>query len=389
MFIRGLVFIIFIVSQWTGIVGASEEGGGLQVEGAFTAVFQGTAGNSGAFGGDRGYATLQTDLVMGTSVWKTPNTQSSFLLNVAIQRGDGLTAGSTLVPLFTSPNGTASGTNNTVQGFVDPDAVNFKVARYQLVIFRGGLPRFRFSVGQLDLTEDFDDNDFAGDESFQFLAPIFNFNLGVDWGGQANFYGPGVVVSYMPDQFSSITFGYYQGRGRFEDVLSQPFLIGQGAIRLRFFGLPGDYRVYVWQRITPHALQSDLTQTRSRNTGVGFSINQKLSGAMGVWARFGAQDARVSQFDLSGSMGFEWVGPFITIRPYDVWGIGYGITSGGGQYKRRTGFNREEHYVETYYRFVITDAFHVSPDLQFINNPAGDPNVNSVWVFGSRITVLF
>ncbi len=215
MFIRGLILIILIVSQWTGIVGASE-GDGLQVEGAFTAVFQGTAGNSGAFGGDRGYATLQTDLVMGTSVWKTPNTQSSFLLNVAIQRGDGLTAGSTLVPLFTSPNGTASGTNNTVQGFVDPDAVNFKVARYQLVIFRGGLPRFRFSVGQLDLTEDFEDNSFAGDESFQFLAPKFNFNLGVDWGGQANFYGPGMVVSYIPNQFSSITFGYYQGRGRFE-----------------------------------------------------------------------------------------------------------------------------------------------------------------------------
>jgi len=150
----------------------------------FVATFQGTAGNSGAFGGDRGTATIHTDLVMGTSVWNTPNTQSSFLLNVAIQRGDGLTPGSTFVPLFTSPNGTASGTNNTVQGFADPDAVNFKVARYQLLIFRGGLPRFRFSVGQLDLTEDFDDNAFAGDESFQFLAPIFNFNLGVDWGGK-------------------------------------------------------------------------------------------------------------------------------------------------------------------------------------------------------------
>jgi len=185
MFIRGLVLIMFVVSQWTGIVGASEGGGaGFQVEGAFTAVFQGTAGNSGAFGGDRGDATLQTDLVMGTSVWKTPTTQSSFLLNVAIQRGDGLTPGSTFVPLFTSPNGTASGTNNTVQGFFNPDAVNFKVARYQLVVFRGGLQKFRFSVGQLDLTEDFDDNAFAGDETFQFLAPIFNFNLGVDWGGK-------------------------------------------------------------------------------------------------------------------------------------------------------------------------------------------------------------
>jgi len=92
-------------------------------------------------------------------VWNTPNTQSSFLLNVAIQRGDGLTPGSTFVPLFTSPNGTASGTNNAVQGFSDPDAVNFKVARYQLMIFSNGLRRAGLSVGQLDLTEDFDDDD--------------------------------------------------------------------------------------------------------------------------------------------------------------------------------------------------------------------------------------
>jgi len=390
MFIRGLVIVIIMFGSWAGEAqGTEEESEGLQVEGAFTAVFQGTLGNSGVFGGDRADATIHTDLVMGTSVWNTPDTQSSFLLNVAIQRGDGLTPGSTFVPLFTSPNGTASGTNNAVQGFSDPDAVNFKVARYQLMIFSNGLRRAGLSVGQLDLTEDFDDNAFAGDETFQFLAPIFNFNLAVDWGGQANFYGPGLVVSYYPNQFSEFTVGYYQGRGRFEDVLSQPFLIGQGAIRVRPFGLPGNYRAYVWQRITPHATQSDLTKTRSRNSGVGFSIDQKLSGAMGVWARFGAQDARVSEFDLSGSMGFEFVGPFLDSRPYDVFGLGYAISRGGDQYQKRTGLNREEHYVEAYYRMVFTGVFHVSPDIQYIHNPAGNGNVNPVWVYGTRMTVLF
>jgi high affinity Mn2+ porin len=367
---------------------AAEPLEGFRTSGAFTGILQGTIGNPKQFRGDRPQGTLSTDLFVETPVVSMPDSVSLFFLNVGVQKGKGLTPGNSLPTLFQSPNGQFTGPNNDVQNFREENAVNFKEARYEYHHFVGGIRRFRLVVGQLDLTKDFDTNQFANDQAFQFLAPIFNNSIAIDWGGQANFFGPGIVASYYPTPFVGFSAGYYQGEGIFEDLVNHPFMIVEGDVRVRPFGLLGNYRVYAWERDTLHPTQRDLTVFRSRNRGAGLSFDQKVSGSLGVWTRFGVQDARVSQFDKSASIGVEWVGP-LESRLNDVWGSGYGVTVVSSQYRARTGFNEVEHYLETYYRIVTHKNFHVSPDLQYIINPGGNGAERSVFIYGVRLHVNF
>ena len=43
---------------------------------------------------------------------------------------------------------------------------------------------------------------------------------------------------------------------------------------------------------------------------------------------------------------------------------------------------------ELYYRFAITHALYLTPDLQFISNPAGDSNADFTVVLGLRLRIL-
>jgi porin len=40
--------------------------------------------------------------------------------------------------------------------------------------------------------------------------------------------------------------------------------------------------------------------------------------------------------------------------------------------------------LEFFYRMKLTTNFTVTPDIQFIKNPALNPAVDSLWVFGFR-----
>lgn len=40
--------------------------------------------------------------------------------------------------------------------------------------------------------------------------------------------------------------------------------------------------------------------------------------------------------------------------------------------------------VELFYRFQLADHFALTPDIQFVQDPALNPNENSLWIFGLR-----
>jgi porin len=46
---------------------------------------------------------------------------------------------------------------------------------------------------------------------------------------------------------------------------------------------------------------------------------------------------------------------------------------------------RDQYTAELFYRWQISKAIAVTPDLQYIRNPAFDPDANSIWVFGLRV----
>jgi porin len=44
----------------------------------------------------------------------------------------------------------------------------------------------------------------------------------------------------------------------------------------------------------------------------------------------------------------------------------------------------DQYALELFYRFQVTEQFTVTPDIQFIGNPALNPTEDSIWVFGFR-----
>jgi porin len=63
-------------------------------------------------------------------------------------------------------------------------------------------------------------------------------------------------------------------------------------------------------------------------------------------------------------VGFNWGEP-----NEDTWGVGL----------------RDQYTAELFYRWQLSKAIAITPDLQVLVNPALDPNAGSIWVFGVRL----
>ncbi len=132
---------------------------------------------------------------------------------------------------------------------------------------------------------------------------------------------------------------------------------------------------------------------------MGFSIDQVVTDAVGVWLRAGVQREKVAQFDRHISGGVNITGEIFG-RGNDAIGLGYGITLMGKDYKdykKSVSPDFEsgaEHYLELYYNISVADApqnkgFHISPDIQYVMNPGGDTDAAKVFIYGIRLQTFF
>lgn len=250
----------------------------------------------------------------------------------------------------------------------------------------------------MDLTAYFDTNVYANKETFQFISQTFNNNIAIDWGGDVNFFGPGIVAAYSPIEWLTAMGGWFHG-GRLNNTdlynrfFKNPWFVAELDLKPRLRGRPGNYRFYAWRQETPRCpFQIDATPClveSKKNQGVGLSFDQEITDLFGLWARFGTQDGEVGQFDRAFSIGAQVSGAPIS-RPDDVLGIAYGQTLISTAYRNISGRSGNEHYLEAYYRFVaVLKALEFSPDIQFIKNPGGNARVSSFYVVGLRAQVFF
>jgi carbohydrate-selective porin OprB len=59
---------------------------------------------------------------------------------------------------------------------------------------------------------------------------------------------------------------------------------------------------------------------------------------------------------------------------------------------RRQYVNRhddDQHTLEAFYRIQVWKEIAVTPDIQYIRNPALNPNDDTLWVFGLRVRLAF
>ena len=226
--------------------------------------------------------------------------------------------------------------------------------------------RLALTMGQLDLTNYFDANALANDESMQFLsdALVNNQMLGLSSNGI------GAAAEFDPKNGFRLKFGLQQSNTEATNLSESLFTLSEVGYTLTPFALPeGNYRL--WFRTD----NSD----EDINTAVGFSIDQKLTNAVGLFARYGGQEAGEDDRDHHWSVGIGFQNGFI-FNPQDTWGIGYAET--------RFGADREK-LVEGYYNLLLTERLRLTFHLAHVMDRPGDSERFGYLLPGVRLQAAF
>ena len=206
-------------------------------------------------------------------------------------------------------------TLNAVGGFGGPDEK--LIIREAWLWLKFVNDRLDFFGGQLDLTNYFDRNAFANDETTQFLngALVNNAML------KQPVNGVGMTLRWDAGRDLGFSLGAQTTHVLDEDLLSEPFVIGEIDYHTTFH-IEGNYRL--WVRVT-----SQLPPNRQRQMyGGGISIDQLLTPQLGVFVRAGVnQIESISRTFFAASGGLRWTGPLWN-RPRDRVGVGYSFHAG-------------------------------------------------------------
>ena len=247
----------------------------------------------------------------------------------------------------------------------------------------------------------FDGNRFANDETSQFLNSALVNNPTIPLPDE----GLGVILHWNPIDWWYASFGIADAQANrnttgFDTAFhGEDYYISmlETGITPQFESangpLQGAYRVGVWydpqgkDRFTGEGVNPD-------DSGFYVSFDQTLSKekrdvndaqGLGVFARYGYADKSVNDITQFVSGGVQYQGLFEG-RDNDVIaiGIGYGKISDNSDSSVAA-----QTVYEAYYNMQITKWFHLSPDVQYIQNPAGDGNPSDAVVAGLRAQMAF
>lgn len=231
--------------------------------------------------------------------------------------------------------------------------------------------RLDFFIGKLDLTNYFERNAFANDETTQFLNGALVNNPMLKQPSN----GAGVVVRWDAGRDLGFSLGGQTTHDLSKDLLSEPFMIAEidyHSTRL----IEGNYRL--WVRVS-----SLSTDHERRMYGGGVSMDQLLTPQFGVFVRAGVnQIESISRTFYAVSGGLRWTGPLWN-RPRDRLGVGYSF---------QRDVPGDEQVTEVYYNLFLTDSLSVIGNVEWLihgpNQVTGRTN-NNVVIPGIRAVVVF
>lgn len=138
----------------------------------------------------------------------------------------------------------------------------------------------------------------------------------------------------------------------------------------------------------------------SGNDGVYMTVERRFvapnhqgdSGLRG-WIRLGFADDRFNSLNNYLGGGLVYTGPFKR-RPKDQAGVAFGRAHFGTPYRRALAINgvrssARELAVEATYRAVVNRWLTLQPDIQYIVNPGGRPELRDALLFGLRTQLGF
>ncbi len=351
----------------------------------------------------------RADITVTTPTVKTGDIESKLFGHFRAGQGRGLAEKFTS---FAGPNATAFQLGTVVPP--DASAVLLAQAWYQADIplpIGGFKPRSRekltVNFGKMDPFAFFDQNAAGNDETRQFLASMFVHNalldnpLAANVGADGFGFSPGMRVSYLnermkPERYRMSLGMFASGEAtNFTAPFKSPFVIAQAEAEQRFGGLVGNYRVMLWRNgQAPTFVRGETRQ----HTGFGLNFDQRLHDAVTIFGRAGSAWGEGLPFDRTLSVGAQLSGDYWN-RGGDAIGIALNGNRISPDFRRRSASvdaNRDgvldfgfvargwESAMEVYYRMRVHKQFELSPDIQYIRNPAGNPDKRSVAIFGLR-----
>jgi carbohydrate-selective porin OprB len=248
--------------------------------------------------------------------------------------------------------------------------------------------RLTLTVGKLDLTNYFDGNEVANDETTQFLAPGFVNSIAIEFPDNS----PGARITLSPLEILDFSIAWQDGDGDFEDIFEGPFVIGEAGLKPLINGLQGNYRLYGWLNAQDHQEIKNPSNDSEDGSGAGVSIDQQVTDWLTLFGRLGYQDEDIYKFDIAWSAGLSLSGNFWG-RNDDVLGIAYGQALLSGDYedvlKADDVSPDDEGHFEAFYNITVNEHIAITPDIQIVINALGDSDYNTVVIGGMRGQITF
>lgn len=370
---------------------------GISVGASLTGVAQKVSRGGTPVGESESRLNYRGDVSVTLPAGETGDSEGKLFTHVRFGQGTGVA----LRPTYTS---TANTTGFQTGAGPDDSFAILAQAWYQLSIPLGDGPKqgarehLHITVGKIDPFVFFDQNAIADDESTRFLNNVFVHNPLLDSGGAigADAYGfaPGAIVKYENGANKGGEWGVSLGAfgsgpgANFSGNLADPFVIGQleKAVRLNY--LPGSYRLYAWTNGRAEAYDGRA----ERRSGVGASIDQKVTDDLTLFGRYGQLTVGRATFDRAATLGVELDGSDWG-RGADGVGVAVGALRTSAAYRNESlalaGYEAtgNETQFELYYRYKLNGKVELTPDLQYIRRPGGNGAADPVKVFGLRAKV--
>lgn len=245
------------------------------------------------------------------------------------------------------------------------------------------------TAGKMDPANYLDQNEYAFDETTQFLGRIFRNNPAIEWPDD-NTLGARIILAPDIMQALQLEMAYFDADNNWENIFDRPFFSAQLNVKpSKIFGWDtekwdGNYRFYWWMNDLDHSKLSGAGEppaddSKMANTGFGFSVDQKLTDVFGAFGRFGWQrpdvtivsvNPNTAPCEASWSAGMQMTGAYWN-RPDDVVAFGVGQVFPSKAYKDAGNAGAAENHLELYYKYQAFKWLALTPDFQVIWNPRG------------------
>lgn len=274
--------------------------------------------------------------------------------------------------------------------------------------------RFTWILGKVAAVDFFDNNTYSHDPRTQFINWSIMYNGAWDYPADTRGYTVGAVQelalgrsilrlgSFLEPVWANgpkLDGHFAANRG---DVWEWQYQYTEGGI-VRVMGFVNHANMGTYRQA-----EQDITATRKPGTlkyGLGLNVEQKISGDAGVFGRLGWNDGKTeswafTEIDRTASGGLSLRGSRWR-RPNDVFGAAVAVNGISGDhraYLARGGYGfiigdgalphpGRETVFESYYAWRVQKRLTISPDYQFIANPAYNRDRGPVNVFSLRLHV--